>query len=195
MQTLEINGANIVWPGACACCLAPATHTVTSTKQKSTYLVVATVRRSMCVPVPYCDACHRHVLWSLGPGIVGVAFVSVLLFVGAAIVGLMLGFLVTNLLSATFPAVFPPDPFASLLSEAVLVMCTLGAGLAAAVIYARSHLRNRPGRRLGPEHFSSAPAVGVEDFGAQGITLALYNPRYAALLSRANPGSATSSKP
>jgi len=189
MQTLEINGASIVWPSACACCLAPATHTVTSTKQKSTFLVVATVKRSISVPVPYCEACHRHVLWSLGPGLIGVAFVSVLLFIGAAIVGLMLGFLITNLLSGTFPVVFPPDPFASLLSQAVLVACTLGAGVSAGLIYARSHLRNRPGRRLGPEHFSSAPSVSVEDFGAQGITLGLYNPKYAALMSRANPRS------
>ncbi len=189
MQTLEINGASIVWPSACACCLAPATHTVTSTKQKSTFLVVATVKRSISVPVPYCEACHRHVLWSLGPGIIGVAFVSVLLFIGAAIVGLLLGLLVTNMLSRSFPAAFPPDPFASGLSEAVLVACILGAGVSAAVIYARSHLRNRPGRRLGPEHFSSAPAVSVEDFSAQGITLGLYNPKYAALMSRANPRS------
>ena len=120
---------------------------------------------------------------------IGVAFVSVLLFIGAAIVGLMLGFLVTSMLSRTFPVAFPPDPFESLLSQALLVACTLGAGVSAAVIYARSHLRNRPGRRLGPEHFGSAPAVSVEDFSAQGITLGLYNPKYAALMSRANPRS------
>src|SRR5260221_5323384 len=128
MQTLEINGASIVWPSACACCLAPATHRVTSRKQKSPFLVVATVKRSISVPVPYCEACHRHVLWSLGPGIIGVAFVSVLLFIGAAIVGLLLGLLVTNMLSRTFPAAFHPDPLTHRLSQAVHFACTLRAG-------------------------------------------------------------------
>jgi hypothetical protein len=159
---------------------------VTSTKQKSTFIGVGTVRRSITVPVPYCEPCHHHVLWSSGPGLVGVALMSVLLFIGAAVIGAFLGMLVITLLSQAVPGSFSDDPSASGASMAVLLGCILAGGVLAVVIYARGHVRHRPRGPLGPEHFSQSPSAAVVDFSPQGLTLEVYNPRYAALMTSAN---------
>ena len=189
VQRFEMPGGRVVWPDACACCLAPSTHTVTSTKQKSTFIGVGTVRRRITVPVPYCEPCHHHVMWSTGPGFIGLAFVSALLSIGAAIVGAFLGFLVVVLLSRAAGGWFTEDASASRASMAVLLGCVLACGAAAPVIYAKGHLRHRPRGRLGPEHFSRKPAAAVVDFSADGVTLGVYNPRFAALMTSAEEAS------
>lgn len=186
MQRIEIRGQSVAWPDACACCLAPVTHTVTSTKEKRLFIGIGTVRRTMTLRVPYCDTCHRHALWSPGLGVIGLVFVSAFVCIGAAIVGLMVAFLIVNALSSLFSAAFRESTVASVAAAAVFVVCSVAAGGLAVWFYIKPRLQNRPRGPLGPEHSSSREAVTITDFSQDGITIEVQNPAYAALMSRAN---------
>jgi hypothetical protein len=188
MQRIEIRGRSVAWPDACACCLAPVTHTVTSTKKKRLFIGIGTISRTITLRVPYCETCQRHALWSPGLGVIGLLFGGALVCIGAAFVGLLLALLIVGTLSSQFSAAFRESTAASVLAGAVFVLCAVAGGGLAIRFYVWPRLRNRPRGPLGTEHSTSREAVTISDFSQDALTIEVQSPTYAALVSRANAG-------
>jgi len=181
MARLQIRGTTIVWPQVCACCLEEATHSVENDKEKSTFVGIATIRRRLAIKVPYCEPCHRHVLWNAIPlGIVGLLVVGCVVSLGAAVVGALAGGILSELFSAR----------GGLITAICLVCALVAAVLSWTLLYPGRRLRNRPRAPLGAGHFRQAP-VELADFGKDDVTLEVHNPAYANLLARMNPGVAS----
>lgn len=168
MLSLQLPAASIRWPQACACCLGTMTHTVTATRTKRLWLGVVTVRRTLTVPVPYCETCSRHAVWASGARYAGIALqVFLVLFIGP--------------MAGAFVAVMLPEGTAQTLAIVLLALVAPVIGAAAVGV----HLWRRI-PRPGPEHSTRGLAVEVSDFSAENVTLRVHNDTYGRSLAAAN---------
>ena len=192
MEDIRFRKTSVAWPQACACCLAPSTHTLATERTKRLFLGVATVSRTFSVDVPYCSPCVQHVLWSVGGGMSGVVVKTA----GVAFAAVFVGTLVTLLCTQVVPAILMEiaPQYGSLNGAPPTVGFVLGplfscaTPLLVAALYARARLKRRPpGGILQGTHASAGRSVEVRDFDAESLTLTVYDDRYADLLRKANP--------
>jgi CBS domain containing-hemolysin-like protein len=169
MLTLRLPGQSIRWPEACACCLAPMTHTVTATRTKRLWLGIATIRRTLSVPVPYCETCSRHAEWASGSQYLALVLVVVLILFIAPIIGLII-------------AVSLPEGAAQVVAAVLLVLV---APLALAVAAGVRFWRRIP-RPTGAEHSTKGLAVEISDFSKENVLLRVHNDSYGQSLAAAN---------
>lgn len=191
MQEVLFRKTSVSWPQVCACCLAPMTHTVASSRTKKLFLGIATVSRTFSVDVPYCAACTQHVLWKANGGMSGVVTRAAAIAFFGTFAGMLLTLLCTQVVPAILNEIAPR--YGSLNGAPPIVGFILAplfscvAPLVIAAVYVRRKLKARPAAPAEGAHASDGPAVELRDFDAESLTLSVHNDRYAELLKGANP--------
>src|SRR5262245_3597746 len=95
MQTIVISGTSLAWPARCACCLKPALEQVAVQHTQSTFLVVATYKKTLTRQVPYCAECAAQVRAATAmTGWVKALLVFMGLWFGCTFAGALLGIVV-----------------------------------------------------------------------------------------------------
>jgi hypothetical protein len=147
---------------------------VTTARTKRLYLGVATVKRTLTVAVPYCEACSRHAAWASGLRYAGILLRVFLVLFVTPIAGAFAGSLLPE----------------GRLQDAAYV--TLGCGmpfvLAGGMLW--YEVRKIP-RKLDARHASNGLAVEVVDFEKDAITMKVHDDGYGRDLAAANGSAMT----
>ena len=178
MQQLVLRGTSAVWPNACACCLSPAGERVPVQSTQSTYMVVASYRRTLTLQVPYCADCasrirHRQQMtpW------VKALLVFVGIWMGGTVVAALLGGALREL--------------APLATALLLPLLSCGAPIVGTWLYVRRARRARPAALPAPHFCGTADGVSITGFGKESVTVSMVNDQFADALRSLNPAGAS----
>jgi hypothetical protein len=182
---------SLSWPPVCACCLAPGTHRVAQEKTRSLFLGVATIRRSLSIDVPYCASCAQHTVWSQSGRMASAVVWSAAVLVGSAFAGALLSILIVEVVPVLVGGAVsrPAGSGGGASSASLLIFPLLSCAMpwVAAGLYFRWRVRSRPRNGSAGHDPKGRPAVELTRFDDHRLTLKVRNPRYAALLTEANP--------
>ena len=193
MKTVRFGTSDVVYPVACACCLAPPQGRLKIEKEDMKSLAAAiavkaaggstllmnSLRNTTATSVPYCRECMNHVGWTRMGGWLGVALSLVLnAFLGVLAGGLVLG----------FASVLEPERLKALgeWGEYGVVGTTVLIGVALTGF----KVRLRPKGPLDRRHAKDGHSIEIGAVSADQLELICHNPRFAEQLVAANPGAA-----
>ena len=156
-------------PERCACCLGPSDARLEACLTKTVWLIVVSIRRTARLQIPYCAECVKHVKKAAGWRIFlkagGVFFLS---FYVQAILMVVAGWL------ERYPSLA--------IVQAALTINALLIPWGTTFAYLLWEILRR--RQLpGPEHVRHGPAVKLEDFSSETLTLEFHNSDFGELVN------------
>lgn len=176
---VTVTGHAVAFPPGCCCCGQPATREMSISATKNTFVVVATLRRTLTLSVPCCQVCGPRMEWLNQGGLLGLIPKAILWIVLSPVLSCVVTFPLVLLLG--FVGVSGD-------SRAAIFPYAVGAAALALLAAVMSReVRKRPKGVLGPPHTcDDLSPVYLKRFDANSMTLNFLNDQVARAFAAAN---------